>query len=53
VFTKAGVEELIKLQPDGRHVKPFQVKQVRAILVKYKLVEQHSGKVPSNHRLVG
>lgn len=39
VFTKEGVDELINLQPDGRHVKPFQVKQVRVILAKYKLAE--------------
>ena len=39
VFTKQGVEELINLQPDGRHVKPFQAKQVRAVLAKHRLVE--------------
>ena len=39
VFTKEGVGELINLQPDGRHVKPFQVKQVRALFIKYRLAE--------------
>jgi hypothetical protein len=39
VFTRDGIDELINLQPDGRHVKPFQVKQVRAVLIKYKLTE--------------
>ncbi|HVA24554.1 MAG TPA: type II toxin-antitoxin system HicA family toxin [Chloroflexota bacterium] len=39
VVTKDGVEKLINLQPDGRHVKPFQVKQVRAVLAKHKLAE--------------
>lgn len=37
VFVKEGASELINVQPDGRHAKPFQVKQVRAILSKYKL----------------
>ena len=37
VFSKAGVEERINLQRDGRHAKPYQVKQVRVILLKYKL----------------
>ena len=37
VFSKAGVEERINLQRDGRHAKPYQVKQVRVVLLKYKL----------------
>ena len=32
VFTMAGVEELIDLQPEGRHGKTYQVRQVRDIL---------------------
>ena len=37
IFSKTGVEELLNLQRDGRHAKPYQVRQVRAIILKYKL----------------
>ena len=37
VFRREGVEEKINLQCDGKHAKPYQVQQVRAILVKYQL----------------
>lgn len=37
VFRKEGVAENINLQHDGNNAKPYQVKQVRNILVKYKL----------------
>jgi len=37
VFQKAGVEEKINLQRDGSNAKPYQVKQVRAVILKYKL----------------
>jgi len=37
IFRKQGVEERINLQRDGSHAKPYQVRQVRAIIVKYKL----------------
>jgi hypothetical protein len=37
IFTKEGVEEILNLQPKGRHAKPYQVKQVRAAIVKYRL----------------
>lgn len=38
IFTKGGVMEIINLQPlrDGK-AKPYQVKQVRNIIIKYKL----------------
>jgi len=38
IFTKAGVAEIINLQPlrDGM-AKAYQVKQVRSIILKYKL----------------
>jgi len=38
VFRKNGVEEKINLQKDGAKAKPYQVRQVRNILVKYKLI---------------
>ena len=37
VFRMIGVEEKINLQADGTHAKPYQVRQVRRILLKYKL----------------
>jgi predicted RNA binding protein YcfA (HicA-like mRNA interferase family) len=37
VFSKDGVEEIINIQPSGGKAKPYQVKQVRAVIVKYKL----------------
>ena len=37
LFGKIGVEELINLQPSGNAVKPYQVKQVRAVLAKYRV----------------
>ena len=37
IFTKDGVEEILNLQPKGRQAKPYQVKQVREVIVKYRL----------------
>ena len=32
IFSKPGMEELINLQRDGSKAKPYQVRQVRAII---------------------
>jgi hypothetical protein len=37
VFTLDGVREQINLQRDGAKAKPYQAKQVRAIITEYKL----------------
>ena len=37
IFTKEGVEEILNLQPKGAEAKPYQVKQVRNVILKYKL----------------
>jgi predicted RNA binding protein YcfA (HicA-like mRNA interferase family) len=37
IFRKEGVIAKINLQREGNKVKPYQVKQVRNIIVKYKL----------------
>ncbi|MFQ3573660.1 MAG: type II toxin-antitoxin system HicA family toxin [Thermodesulfovibrionales bacterium] len=37
VFRKEAVIEKINLQRDGSKAKPYQVKQVRNVIVKYKL----------------
>ncbi len=37
IFTKEGFEEILNLQPRGSKAKPYQVKQVRHVILKYKL----------------
>jgi virulence-associated protein VapD len=37
IFSKKGVEEILNLQPKGAQAKPYQVKQVRGVIVKYRL----------------
>ncbi len=37
IFTKEYLEEILNLQPKGSKAKPYQVKQVRNIILKYKL----------------
>ena len=37
IFTKDGVEEIFNLQPKGGKGKPYQVKQVRDVILKYHL----------------
>ena len=38
-FWKEDVEEILNLQPKEGKAKPYQVKQVRLLLIRYKLVE--------------
>jgi hypothetical protein len=40
IFTREGVDEILNLQPRGSLAKPYQVKQVRRLLVQYRLVEE-------------
>jgi hypothetical protein len=37
IFYKEGVEEILNLQAKGNKAKPYQVKQVRNLIIKYKL----------------
>lgn len=37
IFSKEGVEEILNLQPKQGKAKPYQVKQVRNIIVRYQL----------------
>ena len=37
IYTMVGVEEILNLQPLGAMAKPYQVKQVRAVIVRYGL----------------
>ena len=39
IFIRDGVEEILNLQPRGANAKPYQVKQVRDVILKYKLAE--------------
>jgi predicted RNA binding protein YcfA (HicA-like mRNA interferase family) len=37
IFTKKDVEEILNLQPKGAKAKAYQVKQVRNVIIRYKL----------------
>ena len=38
IFWKEDVDEILNIQPDGNKAKAYQVKQVRNILLKYKMI---------------
>ena len=37
IYTKDNIEEIINIQPKNGYAKPYQVKQLRNIILKYKL----------------
>lgn len=37
IFSMVGVEEILNLQPKSGKGKPYQIKQVREVILKYKL----------------
>ncbi len=37
IYTKDGVEQILNLQPRGDKAKPYQVKQVRHVILKHRL----------------
>ena len=37
IFAREGIEEIINLQPKGALSKAYQVKQVRVLIIKYRL----------------
>lgn len=37
IYYKDKVDEIINIQPDGNKAKPYQVKQVRNLILKYRL----------------
>jgi len=37
IFRRDGVREKVNIQADGKMAKPYQVKQVREILLRYRL----------------
>ncbi len=40
IFRKEGVTERLNLQRDGSNAKPYQVRQVRQVILKYQLEEE-------------
>jgi hypothetical protein len=43
IFTKEGVEEILNLQPTGSKAKAYQVKQVRGVILKYRIGGRGNG----------
>jgi len=40
IYTMTGVEEILNLQPNGAKAKPYQVKQVRDVILKYRMAQE-------------
>jgi len=40
IFVKEGVEHLINLQREGHMAKPYQVRQIRAVITRYGLEQE-------------
>lgn len=45
IFTKDDVEEILNLQPRGSHAKPYQVKQVRNVILRNRLAGQDNAEI--------
>jgi len=45
LFRKQGIEEKINLQRDGNKAKPYQVRQVRNVILKYHLGGESNGSI--------
>jgi len=41
IYTRDDIAEIINLQPKGSKAKPYQVKQVRNLILKYKLAGEN------------
>ncbi len=41
IYTKGDVMEIINIQPKGSKAKPYQIKQVRNLILKYKLAGEN------------
>jgi predicted RNA binding protein YcfA (HicA-like mRNA interferase family) len=37
IFTRDGIDEILNLQPRNRQAKPYQVKQIRGVILDYHL----------------
>ena len=51
IFTRHDVEEIINIQPKGSKTKAYQVKQIEAIILKYKLGAEGNGAIRDNNIL--
>jgi predicted RNA binding protein YcfA (HicA-like mRNA interferase family) len=40
IFTRQDVHEILNLQPRNKQAKPYQVKQVRGVIITYRLADQ-------------
>jgi HicA-like toxin of HicAB toxin-antitoxin system len=45
IFAKEGVAEILNLQAKGAKAKPYQVKQVRHVILQYQLAESFDAEV--------
>jgi predicted RNA binding protein YcfA (HicA-like mRNA interferase family) len=45
IFSRQGVGEILNLQTKGSKCKPYQVKQVRNVIIKYRLAGDLDAKV--------
>jgi hypothetical protein len=45
VYRKDGIEEKLNLQRDGSKAKPYQVRQVRFIIIKYHLAGENDTQI--------
>lgn len=41
IFVREGIDEIINIQPKQNKAKAYQVKQVRNIILKYRLEDRH------------
>lgn len=44
IFSREGMAEILNLQPKGNKAKPYQVKQVRHVILKYRMGGQPDAK---------
>ena len=40
IYYRINIEEILNIQPNGSNAKPYQVKQVRNVIIKYGLEER-------------
>ena len=40
IFTQSGIQEIMNLQPKSGKAKAYQVKQVRNVIVRYRLADE-------------
>lgn len=45
IFSHPKIEEIINIQPIGSLAKPYQVKQIREIIIKYKLIRNYDSEI--------